>query len=80
VSFAAADSVDSRGGFFRTRNAAEVLPGRYKGDGSSAIFGATKWRIVPEKLWATDLFDTNIYSRGWIFQGTILSVTTGPTY
>jgi len=67
--FAAADSVDSRGGLFRTRNPSDVLPGRYEGDGSSAVFGATKWRVVPEDLWEKELLDTSIYTRGWVFQG-----------
>lgn len=67
--FAAAVSVDSRGGLFRHRDAADVIPGRYKGDGTSAIFGATKWRIVSEDLWETELLNTSIYTRGWVFQG-----------
>ncbi|KAF2831216.1 HET-domain-containing protein, partial [Ophiobolus disseminans] len=71
--FAAAVSVDSRGGLFRTRDPGDVLPGRYKGDGSSAIFGATQWRIVPENLWETQLLDTSIYTRGWVFQERMLS-------
>jgi hypothetical protein len=67
--FAAADSIDSRGGLFRKRDPGQVLAGRYKGDGSSAIFRATTWRIMPEDLWETELLDTSIYTRGWVFQG-----------
>lgn len=67
--FAAADSVDSRGGLFRKRDPKDVLPGMYKGDGSSAIFGATTWRILPDDLWEAQLLDTSIYTRGWVFQG-----------
>ena len=67
--FAAADSVDSRGGLFRRRGPLDVLPGMYKGDGSSAIFGAITWRIVPDDLWESQLLDTSIYTRGWVFQG-----------
>jgi uncharacterized Zn-finger protein len=65
----AADSVDSRGGLFRARKPADILPGRYRGDGRSAIFGATPWAIVPENLWDADLLGLSIYTRGWVFQG-----------
>ncbi|KAF2190379.1 HET-domain-containing protein [Zopfia rhizophila CBS 207.26] len=70
---AAADSVDSRGGLFRTRKPADILPGRYRGDGRSAIFGTTAWMVVPENLWDADLLGTNIYTRGWVFQERMLS-------
>jgi hypothetical protein len=66
---AAADAVDSRGGFFRSRNPADILPGRYQGDGSSAMFGTTTWRIMPEDLWEVELLNSSIYTRGWVFQG-----------
>jgi hypothetical protein len=66
---AAADCVDSHGGFFRSRNPVDILPGRYQGDGSSATFGSAAWRIVPEDLWETELLNSSIYTRGWVFQG-----------
>jgi hypothetical protein len=67
--FAAADSEDSRGGLFRSRNPADILPGRFQGDGSSAMLGTATWRIVPENLWETELLNSSIYTRGWVFQG-----------
>jgi hypothetical protein len=66
---AAADSEDSRGGIFRPRNPADILPGKYEGDGSSAMFGTKTWRIVPEDLWEAELLESSIYTRGWVFQG-----------
>lgn len=73
---AAADSKDSHGGLFRKREPSHVLPGRYKGNGSCSIFGATGWRIVPENLWEAELLDTSIYKRGWVFQGQMASIST----
>lgn len=66
---AAAGSKDSQGGLFRDREPSDVLPGRYKGDGSSSIFGTTGWRIFPENLWQAELLGTSIYKRGGVFQG-----------
>ncbi|EAT86594.2 hypothetical protein SNOG_05530 [Parastagonospora nodorum SN15] len=66
---AAADSKDSHGGLFRKRQSSDVLPGGYEGDGSSPIFGTTAWRIMPDNLWDAELLDTEIYKRGWVFQG-----------
>jgi hypothetical protein len=66
---AAADSVDSKGGIFRTRNPVDILPGKYEGDGSSAMFGTKAWRVVPEDLWEAELLGSSIYTRGWVFQG-----------
>jgi hypothetical protein len=66
---AVADSEDSRGGVFRARNPADILPGKYEGDGSSAMFGTKTWRIVPEDLWEAGLLESSIYTRGWVFQG-----------
>jgi hypothetical protein len=66
---AAADAEDSRGGVFRGRNPADILPGKYEGDGGSAMFGTKTWRIVPENLWEEELLGSSIYTRGWVFQG-----------
>jgi hypothetical protein len=66
---AAADAEDSRGGIFRERNPVDILPGKYEGDGSSAMFGNKTWRIVPEDLWEAELLGSSIYTRGWVFQG-----------
>jgi hypothetical protein len=69
LNFAAADSEDSRGGLYRGRDPAAILPGKYQGDGSSAMFGTTTWRIVPEAIWEDKLLESSIYTRGWVFQG-----------
>ncbi|KAF1912567.1 heterokaryon incompatibility protein-domain-containing protein [Ampelomyces quisqualis] len=73
LNIAAADSVDSRGGLYRGRDPAAILPGKYQGDGSSAIFGTTTWRIVPENLWEDRLLESSIYTRGWVFQERMLA-------
>jgi hypothetical protein len=69
LNLAAADSEDSRGGLYRGRDPAAILPGKYQGDGSSAMFGTTTWRIVPENIWEGKLLESSIYTRGWVFQG-----------
>ena len=73
---AAADSKDSHGGLFRKRQSSDVLPGGYEGDGSSPIFGTTAWRIMPDNLWDAELLDTEIYKRGWVFQGQQATIST----
>ncbi|KAH7408227.1 heterokaryon incompatibility protein-domain-containing protein [Phaeosphaeria sp. MPI-PUGE-AT-0046c] len=70
---AAADSKDSRGGLFRGRDPADILPGKYQGDGSSALFGTKIWRIVSENLWEARLLGSSIYTRGWVFQERMLA-------
>jgi hypothetical protein len=66
---AAADSGDSTGGLFRNREAYNVLPARYQAEGKSPMFGNRAWRIVSEDLWNSQLLQTPIYKRGWVFQG-----------
>lgn len=75
---AAADSVDSRGGLFRRRKPTDILPGRYRGDGSSAMLGTTSWVVVNEKLWDVNLLGASIYTRGWVFQGTYFLLPSQP--
>jgi hypothetical protein len=71
---AAADSEDSRGGLFRPRDPSSILPGKYQGNGSSAMLGTKPWRIVPEDLWQANLLESSIYTRGWVFQGELYHV------
>jgi hypothetical protein len=69
----AADSEDGMGGLFRKRTPEDILPGKYRGDGRSPILGTTAWSVMKENLWDTDLLGTTIYTRGWVFQGIVLS-------
>lgn len=66
---AVVDSADSRGGLFRKRTPEDVVPVRYQADGDSAMFGKKAWRVVPENLWDSELLQTFLYKRGWVFQG-----------
>lgn len=66
---AIADSPDSTGGAFRTRNPDDVMPAIYQPKATSPLFGKQTWRIVPENLWDSELLRTPLYVRGWVFQG-----------
>ena len=63
------DSSDSTGGAFRNRNPDDVAPVRYQAGGDSSMFGKKAWRAVPQDLWETELLQTFLYKRGWVFQG-----------
>lgn len=66
---AAADAEDSKSGLFRKRNPQDVIPAYFETDGSSALLGKQRWRIVREDLWNSDLLSRPLYKRGWVFQG-----------
>jgi Heterokaryon incompatibility protein (HET) len=70
---AAADSEDCRGGLFRDRDPGRIVPATFKANDSSSLFGQTTWRILPRDLWGTELLQTKVYTRGWVFQGTSVS-------
>ncbi|KAF2795819.1 HET-domain-containing protein [Melanomma pulvis-pyrius CBS 109.77] len=67
------DSQDSRGGLFRERDPNDVLPVRYQPKELSAMFGKKAWRAVPEDLWDSELLQTFLYRRGWVFQERMLA-------
>lgn len=69
---AIADSADSKGGLFRTREPDEILPGRYESNGMGKL-DVGSWRILNADLWKEELLGTKIYTRGWVFQGKILT-------
>jgi hypothetical protein len=72
---AIADSVDSEGGLFRSRDAEDVVPVRYQPDPQeeSAMFGDRAWRVVPSDMYENELLRTDLYMRGWVFQGNLQS-------
>jgi hypothetical protein len=58
----AADSKDGQGGLFRNRSI-ETLPGTdTKGS----------WVVLDKELWAKQLLQSPIYTRGWVFQGKLI--------
>jgi hypothetical protein len=67
------DSQDSTGGVFRERNPSDVAPVRYQSQEESAIFGTRTWGVIADDLWETELLQTKLYVRGWVFQGTHVS-------
>ena len=71
---AAVDSEDSRGGLFQDRDLGRIVPATFKANDSSSLFGQTMWRILPRDLWDTELLQTKAYTRGWVFQGTPVSI------
>jgi hypothetical protein len=68
----AADSGDSGGGLFRTREPSKIIPAKYKGN-QSKLFGQKMWSVIPGDLWDAQLLGTKIYTRGWVFQERMLS-------
>jgi hypothetical protein len=70
---AIADSANKSGGAFRERVPENVLPVEYEARGASPMFGRKIWRVLPEDLWDRELLQSRIYTRGWVFQGMLLS-------
>ncbi|KAF2468285.1 HET-domain-containing protein [Lindgomyces ingoldianus] len=67
------DSMDSTGGVFRRREPKDVVPVRYQSETPSAMFGSKAWRVVSEHLWESELLQTFLYRRGWVFQERMLA-------
>jgi hypothetical protein len=65
---AIADSENSEGGLFRTRDPEVDIPAYYDADGSGKLDEGS-WRILRDDVWKRDLLGTKIYTRGWVFQG-----------
>jgi hypothetical protein len=65
----AADSMDGYGGLFRRREPHDILPVEYQGTGANHHLGERTWTVVPANLWEKELLSSDIYSRGWVFQG-----------
>jgi hypothetical protein len=70
---AIADSQGDRKGAFRTRKAEDVAPVRYQAPDESSFFGTKKWVVVAENLWDSELLQSDLYARGWVFQERMLS-------
>jgi hypothetical protein len=66
----AADSVDSAGGLFRDRDPNKIRHGEFEADETSRNLAKGRWVVLEDDLWQTQVLDTNIYTRGWVYQGT----------
>ena len=66
---AIADSPDSTFGAFRTRDPEDVVPVKYLPRDESPFFGKKSWVALPENLWESELLQSLLYLRGWVFQG-----------
>lgn len=78
---AASDSGDSKGGLFRGRTRSpdegrdewpqQVATTLYepRHEQSTSFFTGKKWRVVHRDLWQKDLLGSQLYTRGWVFQG-----------
>jgi hypothetical protein len=66
---AIADSPDSTKGAFRTRDPSDLVPVIYKSKDDSPFFRKKTWAVVPENLWNSELLQSFLYARGWVFQG-----------
>ncbi|KAJ4351872.1 uncharacterized protein N0V89_007216 [Didymosphaeria variabile] len=69
---AVADSSDSKGGLFRERNPASIVPVVVEADGAGKLERGI-WRVLRDGLWEEELLATKIYSRGWVFQERMLA-------
>jgi hypothetical protein len=63
------DSPDSTKGAFRTRDPSDLVPVMYKSQDYSPFFREKTWAVVPENLWDSELLQSFLYARGWVFQG-----------
>ncbi|KAH7123678.1 heterokaryon incompatibility protein-domain-containing protein [Dendryphion nanum] len=70
---AVVDSKDDKGGLYRKRRPDEVLPFSYQAKSESAMFGNRVWKMVAGDLWETELMQTPLYKRGWVFQERMLA-------
>jgi len=71
VNIAIVDSANSEGGVFRDRDPGDVAPVTYQSepDETSAMFGSKAWRVVAGDIYESELLNTKLYVRGWVFQG-----------
>jgi hypothetical protein len=64
------DSADKNGGAFRDRVPDNILPTLYEPKGNSPMFSEKKaWRVVLKDLWDSELLQSFLYVRAWVFQG-----------
>ncbi|KAI1878449.1 uncharacterized protein JN550_000631 [Neoarthrinium moseri] len=69
---AAADSGDSTGGLYRSRNSEDLIP-QILETSESSVFGKRSWVFVPSDIWDDQLLEQSLYRRGWVFQERMLS-------
>jgi hypothetical protein len=69
------DSADKNGGAYRNRVPENIVPTLYAPQENSPMFGGKKWRILPKDMWESELLQSYLYVRAWVFQG-MLSIST----
>ncbi|KAJ4987408.1 heterokaryon incompatibility protein [Stagonosporopsis vannaccii] len=70
---AIADSIGQYGGAFREREPLDVSPVKYIPRDGSSMFSGRNWRALSEDLWARELLQSSLYTRGWVFQERMLA-------
>jgi hypothetical protein len=70
---ASADSTDHKGGLFRDRGSVGiVVPASFTPHPGTALFRKKgKWRVLPANLYDDELMSKILYTRAWVFQGTV---------
>lgn len=71
----AADSKAARDGLFRPRPHEDMASASYVVRQPHFLLGNTgdNWKIVPDDFWYSNLLQSHIYGRGWVFQERLLS-------
>lgn len=69
------DSADSTGGAFRERDPGDVATVVYQPEhgAKASVFGEKPWRVVAADIYESELMNTKLYVRGWVFQGKNIS-------
>jgi hypothetical protein len=68
------DAGDKNGGAFRDRVPENILPTLYLPKAELPMFGGKKaWRVVLKDMWETELLQSFLYVRAWVFQGMVKS-------
>ena len=66
------DAGDKNGGAFRDRVPENILPTLYLPKAELPMFGGKKaWRVVLKDMWETELLQSFLYVRAWVFQGMV---------
>lgn len=69
------DAADKNGGAFRDRLPENILPTLYSPRTDLPMFsGKTAWRVILKDMWESELLQSFLYVRAWVFQGGLSSV------
>lgn len=73
------DSADKNGGAYRTREPENIIPTLYVPKGDPPMFGRKTWRVLQKDMWDTELLQSYLYVRAWVFQGALSAWTANNT-